>query len=180
VRSNDRYLRCQQHRNSTRNFTEMSQKVNGHCEIPTNFSILMWHAVSRDLSEVDRSMDRRRNVLDVESKAQWMRIVQLVSTAFVNWSRRQHAAAIDSGELRISLTNLQKSLTKFRDAITSTDATSFPPALEIVLGAALAVHIALKDIRRIPLGLDENSVAPPVPLRLRHSDATNGLVRTMS
>jgi hypothetical protein len=180
MRSNGKTLRCQQHKNCTRNSTKMSQKSNDLCEIPMNLLILMWHTVSRDLSEVDRSIDRRRNVLDVDSKAQWIRIVQLVNTAFMNWSRRQHAAAIDNGELRVSLTELQKSLIFFRDTVTSTDTTSFLPTLEIVFGAALAVHVALKDVRRIPPGLDEELIAPPVPLRLRHSNTTNGLVRTMS
>lgn len=139
----------------------------GHCEPRRDHLYHMWHAVSSNLFEISPLIELRQDVLDVSTQTEWTWALRLVRTAFWNWSRRQHAAAIDGNEMRICLEGLQDTLVKFRDLRDSANATAFRSAMEAIVGAALALHAALKDVRRIPLGLGDSMVVPPVPLRLQ-------------
>jgi hypothetical protein len=139
----------------------------------------MWHVVSSDFSELSRLIERKQDVSDVSTQTQWTWTLGVVETAFRNWSGRQHAAAIDSNEMGICLEGLRNTLVEFRDLSDSTNTIAYRAAMEAIVGAALALHAALKDVRRIPFGLGESMVAPPVPLRLQQQSGTERPVRLL-
>ena len=157
----------------------MPQMLGGDCRPPRNHLDHMWHDVSSNLSDLSPLIERKQHGLDASPQTEWTWILGLVETAFRNWSGRQHAAAIDNNEMQICLEDFRNTLIKFRDSSGSSNTIAYRSAMEAIVGAALALHAALKDVRRVPFGLGVNMVAPPVPLRLHQQSGIERPVRLL-
>lgn len=157
----------------------MSQMLGDNRKRARNHLDHMWHVVSSNLSDLGPLIERKQDVLDVSTQNEWTWTLGLVETAFWNWSGRQHAAAIDSNGMQICLEDFRNTLIKFRDLSDSANTIAYRSAMEAIVGAALALHAALKDVRRIPSGLGESMVAPPVPLRLHQQSGTKRPARLL-
>lgn len=94
--------------------------------------------------------------------------IGITELAWKRWRSRLHASAIDDQELFVRLTGfidtLRKLLGLWRNEGDRCDAQQLHQAYM----EALELHVALKDTRRPPPFLKGPSIAPPVPLRIRH------------
>lgn len=137
-------------------------------------TIILWHAISTHIKEISCIIAPVGSRSTSDPQTRWSEITQITISARSNWSKRRHAVAIENSELETTLAALHEALTLLHAVLLSRDPRYVLKPLDDVLGAALALHVALKDIRRSRLGLCGVTVAPPVPLRTQCALGVDG------
>lgn len=93
--------------------------------------------------------------------------VYITRLAWRRWRSRLHASAIHVQELHVRLTGFIVTLRTLLGCWQDDPDRCNTRQLNRVWEEALELHVALKDIRRLPPSLGGQDIAPPVPLRLK-------------
>lgn len=150
--------------------TNMSREIFSYSDFSAGLIIALWHAIWAEFNEISRAVRHKETAPDdstgvIETKLG--EVDRIIESASSNWGRRCHAAAIETVDLQSSLERLHESLICLRNTVASDKSLAVLGVLTLVLDRALMLHVALKDVRRVPPGFAKAAIAPPVPLRLR-------------
>jgi hypothetical protein len=128
----------------------------------------LWHVIwtSIDVIIPNGRNDDTNNVRPRLSELK--EVIRIVELAWSRWWNRRHAVAVEGHELHLALSHLAATLRQAQLDYAKGKMSDDLRLHQIALGDALKLHVALKDIRRLPPSLQGTTtlVRPPVPLRI--------------